>query len=86
MLQNVDQLTLSLDSLSDEVNYAMGRSSTQFKNIDKILQFIYSENLSIQLKINTVATTKNYDTILQMTKYLRKFPLMRWKVFIFNPL
>lgn len=82
----LDEITLSLDSLDDEIHNEMGRGLDHGKNIIRILDYIIKNNINIKVKINTVVSKVNYDEIVKIGKFLNNYKIKRWKLFKFQPL
>lgn len=86
VLRNVDEITLSLDAVDDEINGIMGRSNTQYENVIKIVEIVRSVYPEKSIKINTVASKINFKEVVKVGQYLQHIALTRWKIFMFNPL
>ena len=82
----LDTLTLSIDSATDNIHNEMGRGIGHGEHVFKILDFIKENNIDIEVKINTILTTKNTSGFLNLAKVLSKYKLKRWKIFKFIPL
>lgn len=83
IIENFDWLTLSLDSLDDEINEQIGRGK-EHKN--KILSLLKKCNNQIKIKINTVATKVNKNELISIYQVISQFNISRWKVFRFYPI
>lgn len=82
----LDYITLSLDSLESKVNAQLGRFENQFEIVAKIVEMIHKSQWNIKIKINTVATKINLQSIENMIDYIAKSNIFRWKIFKFMPL
>lgn len=83
IIENFDWLTLSLDSMDDEINEQMGRGK---EHKDKVLFLLKKCNNRIKIKINTVATQINKKDLINVYNTISNFNINRWKVFRFYPL
>ena len=80
----LDSLTLSIDSIDNEVNKELGRGATHYNNIQKILEYVKDKNL--KLNINTVVSKKNIDQLDKLGRFLNNYKIDSWRVFQFMPL
>lgn len=79
-----DSITLSLDSISDSINYELGRGKNHYHNIKEVLDFLNNKNIDIT--INTVANKKNINNIDELGIFLKKYNIKSWRIFKFMPL
>lgn len=79
----VDNLTVSLDTVNDEINKELGGDSDYFKNIKNIFEFTKSKG--INLNINTVVNRKNLNELSNLGSFLDNYNVNTWKLIEFSP-
>lgn len=84
ILNYLDSLTLSIDSISDEINVKLGRGKIHYSNIKKILENVRTKDISVN--INTVVSKKNISLINELGNFLNNYKISSWRVFKFMPL
>lgn len=84
ILDYLDELTLSLDSINNEINKELGRGINHFSNIKEVLDIAKSKN--IKININTVISKVNIEQSLELGKFLNKYNINIWRIFKFMPL
>lgn len=78
-------ITLSLDTINDEINEQMGRGRNHFAEIKKVLDILKDKN--IRIKINTVVTKLNINYIEELGEFLNNnYKINEWRIFRFAPL
>ncbi len=86
-LKNLDWLTLSLDGATDEMQREMTRNKEHFNRIMKILNYAANfERKKCKIKINTLISSINQDSIIKIADIIINNPVDRWKLFQFVPL
>ncbi len=80
----MDSLTLSLDSVNNEINTELGRGKEHYNNIKTILEYV--KDKEIKLNINTVVNKKNIEQLDELGNFLNKYKINSWRVFKFMPL
>ena len=80
----LDSLTLSIDSIDNEVNAELGRGMNHYYNIKTILEYVKDKKL--KLNINTVVSKKNINQLEDLGKFLNEYKINSWRVFQFMPL
>ena len=80
----LDSLTLSLDSINDDINIELGRGQNHYSNIKKVLEYVKDKDL--KLNINTVVNKKNITELENLGKFLNEYKVNSWRVFQFMPL
>jgi len=79
---HLDWITLSVDSLSDDINIETGRAILGKKPIDKATYFELVDKIKYygyRLKINTVVSSKNKQE--NMAEFIEYASPYRWKIF-----
>ncbi|WP_274310478.1 radical SAM protein [Solibacillus daqui] len=81
---NVDLLGISIDQLWDEHDNFRDTKNL-FAKIDKTLTQLEKSN--IEIKINTILTNKNKESIEEIFYYIKQFKnISRWSIYQFFPL
>lgn len=83
IIENFDWLTLSLDSINNEINEQMGRGK---KHKDQVFSILEKCNYQIKIKINSIATQVNKKDLVDVYNAISNFNISRWKIFRFLPL
>ncbi len=76
-----DYITFSMDALNEEVNNCLGRGKNHGKHIIELLDYL--KNKKIKLKLNSIVTKKNIDSIKEVTDIVKHYKILRWKIFKF---
>lgn len=84
ILDYLDSLTLSLDTINDDTNEELGRGKGHFEDVKIILDYVKDKKLKVN--INTVVSKKNIDEIEQLGEFLNNYNISKWKFFKFMPL
>lgn len=82
----LDQLTISLDSFSPQMNVELGRGALQAECVVNALTYIKSNYPNVKLTINTMISNLNKDDIAKVGAYLDGFGIDEWRLFKFMPL
>ena len=84
-LDYLDTITLSLDTINDDINEKMGRGRNHFAEIKEVLDVL--KDKKIRIKINTVVTKLNIDYIEELGEFLNSnYKINEWRIFRFAPL
>ena len=84
ILDYLDSLTLSLDTINDDTNEELGRGRNHFEDVKIILDYVKDKNLKVN--INTVVSKKNIKEMEQLGEFLNNYNISKWKFFKFMPL
>lgn len=84
ILDYLDSLTLSLDTINDDTNEELGRGRNHFEEVKTILDYVKGKNLKVN--INTVVSKKNINEMEQLGEFLNNYNISKWKFFKFMPL
>lgn len=84
ILDYLDSLTLSLDTINDDTNEELGRGRNHFEEVKTILDYVKNKNLKVN--INTVVSKKNINEMGQLGEFLNNYNISKWKFFKFMPL
>lgn len=87
ILNYLDDLTISLDSIKSKTNDILGRGEKHFTNIHNILNYIKLENYKkLKVNINTVVNKQNLEEIEELGDFLNNYKIGIWKLYQFMPL
>ena len=85
VLDYLDTITLSLDTINDDINEQMGRGRNHFTEIKEVLDILKDKD--IRIKINTVVTKLNINYIEELGEFLNSnYKINEWRIFRFAPL
>ena len=84
ILDYIDSLAISIDTINDEINDKMQRTKEQFKAAKNVLE--YTQNLNLELHVNTVISKKNINKINELGEFLNNYNIDKWKFYKFMPL
>ena len=76
-----DYVTLSLDSLDDNVNNCIGRGIEHGKHILELLEYLKNKNIIV--KLNSIVTKQNINNIKEVASIVNNYKIQRWKLFKF---
>lgn len=81
----MDSITLSIDSIDNEINEKTGRGFNHYDTIKRILDYIQMNYPNIKIRINSVISsyTKNVDGLIE---FLNNYNIYSWRIFKFMPL
>lgn len=84
ILDYLDSLTLSIDTINDDTNEELGRGRSHFEDVKIILDYVKDKD--IKVNINTVVSKKNINEMEQLGEFLNNYNISKWKFFKFMPL
>ena len=76
-----DYITFSIDTLDEAVNNCLGRGKEHGKHIIELLNYL--KDKKIKVKLNSIVTQKNIDTIKEVIDIVKHYKIQRWKLFKF---
>lgn len=82
----LDNITLSIDSIDNVINEALGRGKYHFKEIQSILEYITEKKYDIKISINTVICKLNLHDVCSLSNFLNIYNIWSWRIFKFMPL
>ena len=86
LLEYLDEITISIDSVDPEINAELGREADHYDNVCRALDAIQKRNPDFRININTVVTKINIDCVEDMTEFIEHWSIKQWRVFRFCPL
>lgn len=85
VLDYFDWITFSMDAPNDETQSKMGRNPLHISRVSALLDYLTSLKSDVKIKINTVVSKANIDSLPKMIPMLEKYEINRWKLFKFLP-
>lgn len=80
----LDSLTLSIDSIDENINTELGRGKNHFNNIKIVLEYLKDKKLKVN--INTVVSKINIDHLEDLGNFISNYNVNAWRIFKFIPL
>ena len=80
----LDSLTLSLDSVDDEINIELGRGKQHYSNIKTVLEYLKDKELKVT--INTVVSKINIGHLEELGRFISNYNVSAWRIFKFTSL
>ena len=82
----LDSITLSIDSINDNINDSLGRGRNHFEEIKEILDYIKKKNYDVKIRINSVVCKNNIEDFKELANFLNNYDVFSWRIFKFMPL
>lgn len=82
----LSNITLSLDTINNDLNTKIGRGTDHFSNVNNVLNYIKENEIIIDVSINTVLSKVNIHNNEDLIKYLNDYKITNWRIFKFMPL
>ena len=82
----LDSITLSIDSINEDINDSLGRGRNHFEEIKEILDYINSKGYNTKIRINSVVCRNNLHDFKDLINFLNNYKIYSWRIFKFMPL
>lgn len=82
----LDSVTLSIDSIDDDINDSLGRGREHRSEIKEILDYIKFKKYNVKVRINSVVCKNNIDVFDNLIAFLNDYDIYSWRIFKFMPL
>lgn len=82
----LDSITLSIDSINNDINDSLGRGRNHFEEIKEILDYIKEKKYDVKIRINSVVCKNNIGDFKGLTNFLNNYDIYSWRIFKFMPL
>ena len=82
----LDSITLSIDSIDNEINESLGRGYNHYEEVKNIIDYIKEKKYDVKIRINSVICKNNMNNYLDLIKLLNNYDIYSLRLFKFMPL